>query len=104
MSRGYPGSIVGRNVNTNEANEWRKPAGQLLPCGGRAFCGLCQPSHRLSGFGGWLHHGMSRVFQAKPLHLFVERGAVDSQRFGRELTVPTVGLQDVFNDLPLGGL
>ena len=49
-------------------------------------------------------HRHGDVFQPEPLHLLVERGAVDAQRLGRDVAVPVVGFEHLADDLPLGAL
>ena len=41
------------------------------------------------------------VFEAQPLHLLVERRAVDAELVGRRVAVPAVRFEHVENDLPL---
>ena len=49
-----------------------------------------------------LHHADAAVFQAEPLHLLVERRAVDAELVGRRVAVPAVRFEHFANDLPLG--
>src|SRR5437763_316050 len=47
-------------------------------------------------------HMSGRVHQAQPLHLLIERGAVDPQGIGRSVAIPVVRLEYIENDRPLG--
>ena len=50
----------------------------------------------------FLHHADAAVFQAEPLHLLVERRAIDAELVGGGVAVPAVRFQHFANDLPLG--
>ena len=82
---------LGAGISAEAATE--KPADAAAP----ARVGIAVPAYSLD-----LHHADAAVFEAEPLHLLVERRAVDAELVGRRVAVPAVGFEHFANDLPLG--